>query len=129
MMIQRYRERISGPLLDRSAQPPCGIDIHIEVPRVDYDKVSGDRLGEPSADIRARIEKAREAQRQRFAGAVGGADGNVSLLCNAEMPALAPQAVSPLRARGPNGAQVWGRRRCASSAGWTTPARACCARR
>jgi len=85
MMIQRYRERISGPLLDRSAQPPCGIDIHIEVPRVDYDKLSGDRLGEPSADIRARIERAREIERQRFAGAVGGADGNVSLLCNADM--------------------------------------------
>jgi len=39
MMIQGYRKRISGPLLDRSAQPPCGIDIHVEVPRVDYDPV------------------------------------------------------------------------------------------
>ena len=62
-------------------------------------KLSGDRLGESSADIRARIEKAREAQRQRFAGAVGGrpqvpkghaehmqsTDGNVSLLCNGDM--------------------------------------------
>ena len=145
MMIQRYRQRISGPLLDR-------IDIHIEVPRVDYEKLSGDRLGEPSADIRARIERARETQRQRFAGAVGGrpqvpkghaehmqsTDGNVSLLCNAEMPALAPQAVSPSRstfgarderrrAYRPNGALVWGRRRCGSAARWMMPARAYCA--
>ena len=77
-MITRYRKRISGPLLDR-------IDIHVEVPRVDYDKLADDRLGEPSADIRARIEKARQVQRQRFEGAVGGADGNVPLLCNADM--------------------------------------------
>jgi len=78
VMIQRYRKRISGPLLDR-------IDIHIEVPRVEYDKLSDDRLGEPSADIRARIEKARNLQRQRFAGIAGGANGNLSLLSNADM--------------------------------------------
>ena len=77
-IITRYRKRISGPLLDR-------IDIHVEVPRVEYDKLSDDRLGEPSADIRARVEKAREAQRQRFAGRLGGAEGNVPLLCNADM--------------------------------------------
>ena len=40
------------------------------------------------APTSARIERAREIERQRFADAVGGADGNVSLLCNAEMPAL-----------------------------------------
>jgi magnesium chelatase family protein len=57
--IMRYQKRISGPLLDR-------IDIHITVPRVEYEKLSGDRLGEPSAVIRARVEKAREIQRQRF---------------------------------------------------------------
>jgi len=77
-MITRYRKRISGPLLDR-------IDIHVEVPRVDYDKLADDRLGEPSSAIRARIEKAREVQRQRFAGAVGGAEGKLTLLCNADM--------------------------------------------
>jgi len=73
---------MSGPLLDR-------IDIHVEVPRVEYEKLTNDRLGEPSAHIRARIEKAREVQRQRFEGAVGGANGNVRLLCNADTPALA----------------------------------------
>jgi magnesium chelatase family protein len=62
----RYQKRISGPLLDRSAQPPCGIDIHVEVPAVKYEKLSDDRLGEPSAVVRQRVEKAREIQRQRF---------------------------------------------------------------
>ena len=58
--ISRYQKRISGPLLDR-------IDIHVEVPRVDYDKLTDERLGEPSEPIQARVEQAREAQRQRFA--------------------------------------------------------------
>jgi len=68
-MVSRYQKRISGPLLDR-------IDIHIEVPRVDYDKLTDDRLGEPSARIRERVERAREVQRSRFAG--------TSLTCNAD---------------------------------------------
>jgi len=46
-------KRISGPMLDH-------IDIHIEVPRVDYEKLSDDRLGEPSAKVRERVEAARE---------------------------------------------------------------------
>ncbi len=69
-MVSRYQKRISGPLLDR-------IDIHIEVPRVEYEKLSDDRLGEPSAAIRARVEAARERQRQRFKG--------TRLLTNADM--------------------------------------------
>ncbi len=59
--VMRYQNRISGPLLDR-------IDIHVEVPRVDYEKLSSDRMGEPSAKIRERVEAARERQRARFAG-------------------------------------------------------------
>ena len=59
--VLRYQKRISGPLLDR-------IDIHVEVPRVDYEKLSGNRLGEPSAKIRERVERACERQRARFAG-------------------------------------------------------------
>jgi magnesium chelatase family protein len=46
-------------LLDR-------IDIHVEVPRVDYQKLSSDRLGESSEAIRARVEAARQKQRERF---------------------------------------------------------------
>ncbi len=59
--ISRYQKRISGPLLDR-------IDIHIEVPRVDYQKLTDERLGEPSEAVRARVEQARVRQRERFAG-------------------------------------------------------------
>ncbi|MBN2304895.1 MAG: YifB family Mg chelatase-like AAA ATPase [Anaerolineae bacterium] len=57
--IRRYQQRLSGPLLDR-------IDIYIEVPRVDYDKLTDDRRGESSASVRARVENARAHQRQRF---------------------------------------------------------------
>ncbi len=58
--IQRYRSRISGPLLDR-------IDIHIEVPAVKYEELSGLPQGEKSKDIRLRINKSREIQLKRFA--------------------------------------------------------------
>ena len=57
--VRRYQQRISGPLLDR-------IDIHVDVPRVDYDKLTDDRRGEPSAAIRERVEAARARQRARF---------------------------------------------------------------
>lgn len=69
-LIQRYRKRISGPLLDR-------IDLHIEVPRVPYEKLSRTTPGEASAVIRARVEAARERQRARLAG--------TGALCNADM--------------------------------------------
>ncbi|NLF01878.1 MAG: YifB family Mg chelatase-like AAA ATPase [Anaerolineales bacterium] len=70
--VSRYQKRISGPLLDR-------IDIHVEVPRVDYDKLTDRRLGEPSAAIRARVEQARQVQRQRYAG--------TPITCNADIGA------------------------------------------
>jgi hypothetical protein len=52
------------PLLDR-------IDIHVEVPRVEYEKLSDNRVGETSAAIRARVEAARKRQRERFAHVEG----------------------------------------------------------
>src|SRR5207247_11094194 len=58
--VQRYRDRISGPLLDR-------IDIHVEVPAVQYREMSSNVPGEASAAIRERVERAREVQRARFA--------------------------------------------------------------
>ena len=70
--VTRYQKRISGPLLDR-------IDIHVEVPRVDYDKLTDERRGEPSRAIRERVERARRAQRKRYVG--------TRLRCNAEMGA------------------------------------------
>jgi len=69
-IVTRYQKRISGPLLDR-------IDIHVEVPRVEYEKLASDLSLEGSESIRARVEAARERQRQRFAG--------TRLACNAEM--------------------------------------------
>lgn len=69
-VVTKYQKRISGPLLDR-------IDIHIQVPRVEYEKLSDRRTGEPSADVRARVETARNIQRSRFEGS--------ELACNAEM--------------------------------------------
>lgn len=68
--VLRYQKRISGPLLDR-------IDIHVEVPRVKYDKLTSTRLGEPSAVVRSRVRASRVLQAARFAG--------TDLLTNADM--------------------------------------------
>ncbi len=62
--IERYRQRISGPLLDR-------IDIHVEAPAVDYDDLTSNTPAEPSSSLRERVERAREVQRERFAGSPG----------------------------------------------------------
>ena len=72
--VTKYQKRVSGPLLDR-------FDIHIEVPRVDYDKLTSDRLGESSSAIRARVEAARQIQRERF----NSLDTPHSIACNADM--------------------------------------------
>ncbi|MBI4519665.1 MAG: YifB family Mg chelatase-like AAA ATPase [Gemmatimonadetes bacterium] len=63
-LIQRYRGRVSGPLLDR-------IDLHIEVPVVPYRSLSDERSGEPSERIRERVVQARDVQLRRFAGCAG----------------------------------------------------------
>jgi len=68
--VSRYQKRVSGPLLDR-------IDIFVEVPRVDYEKLAGDSAMEPSAAVRERVERARERQKVRFERS--------RLTCNAEM--------------------------------------------
>ena len=57
--VQRYQQRISGPLMDR-------IDIHLEMVRVPFQKLSSLDPGEPSAAIRARVEAARKIQEHRF---------------------------------------------------------------
>ncbi len=69
-LIENYQKRISGPLMDR-------IDIHVEVPSVDYEKLAGEALGEPSAAIRARVEAARARQQARLEG--------TGLACNGDM--------------------------------------------
>jgi magnesium chelatase family protein len=57
--IQNYLNRISGPLLDR-------IDLHVEVPEVKFQEISGERLGETSTAIRKRVIAARHIQQERF---------------------------------------------------------------
>ena len=57
--IEKYLSRISGPLLDR-------IDIHIDVPSLQYKEISKIKTGEPSSEIRKRVEKARAIQEDRF---------------------------------------------------------------
>jgi len=74
-VVTKYQKRISGPILDR-------IDIHIEVPRVDYEKLSGDRLGESSASIRKHVQTARDIQHHRF---TNSQSTNPDVLCNADM--------------------------------------------
>jgi magnesium chelatase family protein len=69
--VQRYRQRVSGPLLDR-------IDLHIEVPAVEYRDIASERAEETSAAIRERVIRARERQQERFCG-----DAKVN--CNARM--------------------------------------------
>ena len=77
-VVTKYQKRISGPILDR-------IDIHIEVPRVDYEKLSGDRVGETSASIRARVQAARDFQRKRFATEKQNQKSLHSVICNVDM--------------------------------------------
>ena len=77
LMIQRYRSRISGPLLDR-------IDIHIEMPAVRYRELMGRSMGESSSAIRERVNRARDLQLNRFRGS--------ALYCNAQMGARELQA-------------------------------------
>jgi magnesium chelatase family protein len=62
--VQRYRARVSGPLLDR-------IDIHLEVPAIPYRDLTGVQPSESSRVIAERVERARAAQRGRFAGVTG----------------------------------------------------------
>ncbi|MBA7469140.1 Competence protein ComM [subsurface metagenome] len=69
-LVSRYQQRISGPFLDR-------VDIFVEVPHIDYEKLSDDRLGEQSEKVQARVAAARAWQNKRLAG--------TRLSCNAEM--------------------------------------------
>ena len=69
-LVSRYQKRISGPFIDR-------VDIFVEVPHIDYEKLADDRLGEKSEVVQARVTAARSRQQKRFEG--------TGLTCNAEM--------------------------------------------
>lgn len=60
-MVARYQRRISGPLLDR-------IDLFVDVPRVEYEKLASNERAEPSHEVARRVARAREVQRERFGG-------------------------------------------------------------
>ncbi len=68
--VDRYQKKISGPLLNR-------IDLHVEVPRVAFDKLTENELAEPSSSVRERVERARQIQADRFQG--------TSIFTNSEM--------------------------------------------
>ena len=100
VVVTKYQKRISGPLLDR-------IDIHIEVPRVDYEKLSGNKVSESSESIRARVQAARDIQKKRFTNGkatdiVSNADmriGEIRQFCQlqAEGQSLMRSAMSQLQ--------------------------------
>ena len=69
-LVSRYQKRISGPFIDR-------VDIFVEVPRIDYEKLTDDRLGEKSNQVQDRVRVTRSRQQQRFNG--------TRLTSNAEM--------------------------------------------
>ncbi len=68
--ITRYQKRLSGPLLDR-------IDIQVDVPRVEFEELSSDRQGEPSCQVRERVEKARSRQLERLAESPRSSNGEM----------------------------------------------------
>ncbi len=82
--VLRYRKRLSGPLMDR-------IDLHVPVPVVSTDKLTEDSVrGEPSKTIRARVQRARDQQTERFSG--------TRFACNADMGTRQVREYCPLSA-------------------------------
>lgn len=78
---QRYLNRVSGPLIDR-------LDIHISVPPVDFENLSGSEPAESSAEIKKRVDRARKIQLERFRG--------TGIACNAKMDAASTRKFCPL---------------------------------
>ena len=70
--ILKYNKKVSGPLLDR-------IDLHVEVPRISYEKISAAHDAEDSQTLQSRVEMARARQTQRFQ------KNNLSIQTNSEM--------------------------------------------
>ena len=79
--VSRYLSKVSGPLLDR-------IDLHIEVPPVEFDQLASRQKAEPSAEIRQRVNAARARQQQRFAG--------TDIVSNARIPTSKLKEFCPL---------------------------------
>jgi magnesium chelatase family protein len=69
--VSRYQRRISGPLLDR-------VDLFVEVPRIDYEKLASLAAAESSAQVRERVDRARQVQRERLDGRAAQANSEMS---------------------------------------------------
>lgn len=80
-IINRYQKRISGPLLDR-------IDLYVDVPPVHFDKLTSEAKAESSSKIRARVQKARNKQTERFK--------DMKISCNAEMKPEQVKKICPM---------------------------------
>jgi magnesium chelatase family protein len=80
--VQKYRARISGPLLDR-------IDLQVDVPSAPFDKLTDARRGELSAAVQARVQRARERQERRFEDSATRCNGMMSP-AEIEVHAVAP---------------------------------------
>ena len=72
-MVMKYQKRISGPLLER-------INIHIEVPRVDNEKLRRDRTGEMPESICVRVQPSRRYQRKQFSN-----NSSFDIICKPDM--------------------------------------------
>jgi magnesium chelatase family protein len=84
-----YRQRLSGPLLDR-------IDLQMNVPRLTRSELLGSAAAEPSASVRARVEEARERQRARLSGTRWSSNGSMPGALARRHAALTPQAEQEL---------------------------------
>jgi magnesium chelatase family protein len=69
--IIKYQRKISGPILDR-------IDLHVEVPRIKFEKLNEDSPAESSAAVRTRVQTARNIQKTRFAGSKTVTNGEMT---------------------------------------------------
>jgi magnesium chelatase family protein len=90
IQIARYKKKISGPLLDR-------IDIHIEVPRVKIEKLDLAKTGEGSKVVRERVKRARERQKERFAGLNIKTNAEITSEAMREVIKIEPEALELLK--------------------------------
>ena len=79
--VSKYLAKVSGPLLDR-------LDLHVEVPPVEFDDLSSDEKAESSAEIKKRVDRVREIQNERFKG--------TGISCNARITPAFLQKFCPM---------------------------------
>ncbi|MFQ5827134.1 MAG: ATP-binding protein, partial [Dehalococcoidia bacterium] len=90
-LVSRYQRRISGPLLDR-------VDMFVEVPRLEYEKLADGNPGETSREVQSRVERARLIQQQRFRGTSLGGNADMTPVEVRDICQVEPGAQGMLRA-------------------------------